>query len=232
MKQIVSAFLLLFVLFLISCSNLEQESSPIAPELKKDGTGKINTDGAYDYLQCFNYIPVQSFKSTTTPGTIEIVISPDKFPKLFMHMFVALEYKEGGLPLRNNMIFVGKPNTNIIRVNGILEHTLKSVKVYAYIPNNDWKGITPPYNYLTSFEELVIDEWNISNNQILIYYGDWKPNLRDTFLELTIASSSKQNYLLTYIASPSEGKVIIPKFMKEKIIQIKSYGIFDDSKFE
>lgn len=232
MKRIISALSLISILFLVSCSDFEQESSPIVPEFQKTSTNYEITSGTYEYLQCFDLIPVQSIQSSTTLGSIEIVISPKIFPKYFMHMFVMLEYKDSILPLRNSMIFVGKPNSNIIRIDGVNESSLKSVKVYAYIPKVDGKGISQPYNYLTSFQELTVTEWNVSNNEILIFTQDWSSSLGDTFIELTIAHPGSQNHVLTYIAKPMEGKLILPKFLKERITQVKMYGLFNYLEYE
>ncbi len=231
MKRIITALLLTSVLFLVSCSDFEQESSPIAPEFQKVSSGNQITEGAYQYLQCLEFIPVQYFASTKTPGTVDIVISPDLFPKFFLHMYVVLEYKNIGLALSNKMIFVGKPNSNIIQLNGVHERSLTGVKVYVYVPGNHWQGISPPYNYLTSFEELTVNEWTVSNNQILIFSKDWNPNLSDTFIEFTFADKSRQNHVLTYIANPTAGKITLPKFMKDEITQIRMYGLFNNTQF-
>ena len=140
-------------------------------------------------------------------------------------MFVVLEYRNTGFPLTNEMIFVGKPNSNVIRLDGINEKNLNSVKVYAYIPGNDVNSISPPYNYLTSFEELTVDEWSSSNNQIVIITQDWNPNLGDTFVELTLESPGKQNHVLTYVAQPTTGTILLPKSSKDIVTQVRMYGI-------
>ena len=231
MKQIISFLAFVSILFLVSCSDIEQDSLPVVPEFQKTTPGYQNTNGTYEYLQCFEFIPVHSVQSSTTRGSIDIIISPQLFPKHFVHMFVALEFKNSGFPLQNKMIFVGKPSSNIIKLDDVNANTLKSVKVYAYIPGIDWRSITPPYNYLESFKELTVDEWNTNSNQLFIYTQDWTPNLSDTFVELTIGENGNKSQVLTYIAKPMEGKMFIPKITKERITQVKLYGIFNEQTY-
>ena len=232
MKSFISVLSLLFVLFFVSCSDMQQENSPIAPDFQKAGNDQLVLDGTYSYLQCFDFVPVYAIRTTKSPGTIDVVISPDKFPKYFMHMFVVLEYKNTTLPFTNKMIFVGKPKTNIIQLDNVEIKNLQSAKVYAYIPQVDWKGIQPPYNYLTIFDELVVDDWNVSDEEIVIYTDDWKANLSDTFVELTLSNQDQPSFVLTYISKPDNGKVTVPKFIKETIIKVKMYGFFNNNKID
>jgi hypothetical protein len=159
------------------------------------------------------------------------VISPDNFPKFFMHMFAVIEYKDFGLPLKDQLIFIGRPQTNVIVLNNFSIRNIESVKVYAYIPGNNGHSINQPYDYLTVFKELKIETWSDQQGEIKIITGEWLPNLSDTFIELEILhpSQDRSSYVLTYISHPENGKITIPKFLKESISDIKMFGHFTET---
>lgn len=233
MKSIISVLSVLFVLFFIGCSNLEQETSPIAPELQKSSFKSETQNGTYKYLQCFNLIPVQSFKSSKdagdikSVGTIEIVIAPENFPKFFKHMFVVLEYNNINRLAANNMLFIDRPKSNVFQLENVVTNELKNVKVYAYINDNDINGINPTYDYLTSFGEMTINNWNVSEDGIEIYTDDWNQGLGDTFVEFSVSNADYQSFVLTYIARPTNGKIVLPRFVKGLITQVKMFGFFN-----
>lgn len=228
MKSLISILSVLFILLLVGCSNLEQETSPVAPELNKMVSEQMVPSDTYPFLQCFNSVPVKSFNSVKSPGTIEVVIAPDKFPKVFMHMFAVLEYEDYKAPISNNLIFIGKPLTNVFELEGIETNYLKNIKVYSYMPDNNWKGINPPYGYLTSFAELKITDWNDTGVELIIYTDDWNANIDDTFIEVQFANLDGTNDVLTYIAKPSARKISVPKFRRETIIGLKMYALFNN----
>lgn len=230
MKAITIAFLAFFILFITSCSDFEQSTSPITPDADQIFKTNEVVNGTYNYLQCFRFVPVASINSSQLINSIEIVISPDNFPKSFLHMFVAIEYNDYALPLKDQLIFVGKPGTNVIILNNVSYNKIKSVKVYAYIPGVDSKGIVQPYNYLTKFNELEIAQWGVQGGEIQIVTEDWQPNLSDTFVqfELKIPDNNNPEYILTYISRPQTGKIILPKFLKESIKDVKMFGHFHE----
>ena len=82
MKSLISILSVMFVLLLVGCSNLEQETSPVAPEMNKMVSEQMAPSTTYPFLQCFNSVPVKSFNSTKSPGTVEVIIARDKFPKI------------------------------------------------------------------------------------------------------------------------------------------------------
>ncbi|MGB5531064.1 MAG: hypothetical protein WBQ32_13950, partial [Ignavibacteriaceae bacterium] len=136
MKSLISILSVMFVLLLVGCSNLEQETSPVAPEMNKMVSEQMAPSTTYPFLQCFNSVPVKSFNSTKSPGTVEVIIATDKFPKIFTHMFAVLEYEDFRAPISNNMIFIGKPLTNVFELEGVQTNYLKNIKVYSYAPDN------------------------------------------------------------------------------------------------
>lgn len=228
MKALISILSVLSILLLVGCSTLEQESSPVAPEFNKLGSGTVTQEGTYSYLQCFNFVPVKSFSSTKSPGSVEVVIPLDKFPKVFMHMFAVLEYEDFKAPIKNNMIFIGKPLNNVFDLEGIQTNNLKNIKIYYYTPGNNGHGISPPYEYMTSFSELKINDWRDTGGELIIESDDWNTNISDTFIELEFGDLDSGNNVLTYIAKPSEQKISIPKFSKELITGLKVYALYDN----
>ena len=228
MKAIVLVLTALSILFLTGCSDLGQDSSPVTPDLQKVSSHQVTPNGTYEYLQSFAYVPVQSINSTKDPNSVEIIISPDKMPKFFLHMYVLIEYNDFAVPIEDKLIFVGKPTSNLIKLENIELKNLKSVKVYAYIPDLNGNGIAHPYNYLTKFEELEIEQWSSGNAEIIIITNEWKSNLADTFVELNVVNGDELNYVLAYIARPDHGKIVLPKFVKGTITEVKMYGHFNE----
>ncbi len=229
MKSMIAILSALFILLLAGCSNMEQESFPVAPELNKMVSEPLDPSGTYPYLQHFKFVPVESFHSSTTPGTIEVVIPSDKFPKIFNHMFAVLEYEDFKAPILNNMIFIGRPLTNVFNLNGIETKYLKNIKLYTYNSEDSWKGIAPPYNYMTSFHQLRITNWSDNGSALVIYTNDWSSNVSDTFLEIRYVNQSHgSENILTYVAKPSAGKIAVPKIVKGTITGLKMYALFDD----
>ena len=229
MKALISILSLLFVLLLVGCSNLDQETLPVAPELNKMVSGQILESDNYPFLQCFNSVPVQSFNITKSPGSVEVVIAPNKFPKVFKHMFAVLEYEDFAEPATNSMVFIGKPLSNVFELKGIETSFLKNIKVYAYNPENNLIDIKPPYVYLTLFAEIKITEWNDTGDELLIYIDDWNANIGDTFIEIKFNNSDPSDYGLTFIAKPTSQIITVPKtFINETVTGLKMYSLFDN----
>ena len=126
------------------------------------------------------------------------------------------------------MIFIGKPLTNVFELEGVQTNYLKNIKVYSYAPDNNWKGITPPYAYMTTFSELKITEWSDTGVELVIHTDEWNSNISDSFIELQFANGDGSENVLTFIAKPSARKIAIPKFRRETITGLKMYAIFDN----
>jgi len=137
MKTLIALFTITSAFFLMSCSNVDQDLSPVGPEMEKISAPDVT--GTYQYLTCFTSIKVDGFNVTggIRGNEIERVVGQRGWSDNLEHIYVILEYYSDINPSPDKMVYLEKPASTTFKVEGFETKGLKDVKVYCYVPATD-----------------------------------------------------------------------------------------------
>ena len=212
MKSLLAIFTILSALMLMSCSNVEQDLSPVGPEMQKisafDGTG------TYPYLTTFNFIPIESF--TIVPGNdiIEVTVGSRGWSDNLKHIYIVLEYVSKTDPSADRMVYLEKPKSSTFKLDNLETEGLKDIKVYGYEPVSD-NSIQHPYFPQQSFNNIGI-QWSANEKEIQILI---QGPIQDTFVEIT----NDEGTFVTFIGVPDSKQIFIPNYGNPETTNVKLY---------
>lgn len=219
MKTFIAICTISIAFLLMSCSNVEQDLSPVAPEIQKisapEGTG------TFPYLTSFYSVPVKGF-SALRDGEIEVevVVGDLGWPKDVVHIYALLEYELQTVSSQNKMVFLEKPISNIFKLKGFNTVGLKNVKVYCYSPVSDIL-FEQPYPQQQSFNNIEI-QWSANYKGIQILLSGTAGDLGDSFVEITTSEGS----FVTFIDEPQSEKIFIPRSGPAGLIETTDVNLF------
>ncbi len=201
---------------LMSCSNVDQDISPVGPEISKISVTEAT--GTYPYLQLFNSVPVESY--TVMPGNeIEIVVGDEGWPEALEHIYVLLEYESETHPSEEKMVYLEKPRSVTFQIDGFRTTGLKVVKVYYYALFTD-PGIQNPYQPLQSFNDVEM-QWSANGEEVQILLNDNFGDLGDSFVEITTTDGS----FAVFVDNPNSKEILIPKYDKPVTTKVKLFSM-------
>lgn len=211
-----------FVAFVLSsCSNVEQDYSPVAPEINK--VSSLDLTGSYNYLQTFYEIEVESFGSSIGSADdtgLHITCQEKYWPGDIQSAFIVLEYSNLFQPARDEMVVLEKPKSNVLVLPNVSAENLKSVRVYYY--SSDIGTVPQGLPDQTALENLKVGSWSTSGQSILVYTNDWTSAWSDCFVEIQL----KYKNVLVYVSTPDEKQIIVPMFGKMGVTGVKLFGLF------
>ncbi len=218
MKTLIAFFTLISAFFLMSCSNVDQDLSPVGPETEKISVP--DTPPTYPYLTTFTTIPIKHF-SITPGGAIEVVVGLDEgWPDNLKHLFVMLEYVSEIYPPADRMVYLEKPRSITFQLEGFKTTGLKNVKVYGFLPAYDIKiqNPYPPQQFFNNIEVL----WSANEKEIeVLILDDYNRGLGDSFVEIT----NDEGIYVAFIDVPTNKKIFIPNYGKPEVIGVKLYSL-------
>ncbi len=222
MRSFTVLIVLFFVTFVLSsCSDVNQDYSPVSPEVNKINVSEYN--GAFQYLQTFEEIPVVSFSSPSAGQQVDaglIINCQSKYwPSNVLSVFVVLEHYNIFDPAFDELVVINNPESNVLNIPNASDKNLKNVRVYYFAEDI---GIVPQgLPDYSSLEKLHIDSWNTSGKSIVVYTNDWKSTISNCFLELQM----KDRNLLVYISKPDYKQFTVPKFGDKSVTDLKLFGL-------
>ncbi len=219
MKSLIALFTITSAFFLMSCSNVDQDLSPVGPEMEKISAPDVT--GTYQYLTCFTSIEVDGFSAGTRGDEIEVVVGQRGWPDDLEHIYVMLEYYSDINPSPDKMVYLEKPASTTFTLKGFKTTGLKDVKVYCYVPATD-PGVQSPYKPQQSFNDIEI-QWFADYNGIGLTLLDKGTGLGDSFVEIT----STEGSFVTFIDVPTNQKIFIPYNGDLAITSVNFYSMQD-----
>jgi hypothetical protein len=216
MRTLLTLFTIVSIFTLMSCSNVDQDLSPVGPEISKISVTEAT--GTYPYLQLFNSCPVESY-TVFGNDVIEIVVGDEGWPEALEHIYVILEYESEIHPSAERMVYLEKPRTVTFQIEGFRTTGLKAVKVYYYALFTD-PGIQNPYLPLQSFNDVEM-QWSANDEEIQILLNDNFGDLGDSFAEITTTDGS----FAVFVDKPNSKEILIPKYGKPVTTGVKLFSM-------
>ncbi len=219
MKSFTVVIVLFFVAFVLSsCSNVEQDYSPVSPEISK--VSNSSDASAYNYLETFYQAKVESFGTIDLLNDLTINCQSKNWPNHLRFAFVILEYNGNLNSPHNVMVVVNNLESNVIKLPGYTSSNLRNVKVYY--PLNAVIIPEPGLSDFTSLDEMKVDYWEANKKAIVLSTTDWKSNLTDAFIEIQM----KYQNVLVYVSKPEQKEIILPMFGDKGVYNVNLFGLF------
>jgi len=219
MKALVALFTITSAFLLMSCSNIDQDLSPVGPEIEK--ISSLDGTGTYSYLTSFTSIPIESFTIIPDDGVIEVEVGARGFSDALEHIYVLLEYNSITNQSVDKMVYLEKPRSIIFRLKGFETTGLMNVKVYGY-ETATGPRVQNPYYSLQTFNDIKM-QWSANDEEIQVLLPDNNLSLGDTFAEITTTEGS----FVVFLDKPENKEILIPKYAKPTTTRVKLYSLLN-----
>jgi len=220
MKLITTLLAVIGIIFFTSCSDVNQDFSPVSPGIEKqNGPGPISPF-IYDYMQEFIELNVEEFSSTKANAVV-IHLQGVKATSEIIHAFAILEYNSPMTPGTSALVFLGKPSSTTIEIPNFSSENLTGVRVYA-LKSASGVPISGTYEDYQPFEQLNVSNLEVASTYIKVTTPDWSSDLKESFAELKFKSGNK----LVFLERPSSGEFSIPVQDTYHFTDIKLFGLY------
>ena len=169
MRLFVSFISVLGILFLASCSDINQDVSPVSPDVNKVSfiQGPILGDPFYySYLQEFEEIGVANFGNSKS-NSIVVTIDNSKAPDEIIHALVVLDYFTPTTQSQCYLVFVGKLSSPTFEIPGYTTNKLANVRVYA-LTSGSGTPKSKVYDPYQPFQDMLISSFGIAGQNMKI----------------------------------------------------------------
>jgi|GEM_PF-4125226 len=223
MKKTFLLFVFSASLILTSCSQLEQENSPVAPTINKhvDPANIINYP--YEYLAAFPEIQYVKWEESVSDAQW-VIVTMDKSLK-FHHLYCEIIYSSENEPIyeKRELIFAGKPETNKFAVSKTYSDKIKEVNVYAVLNfGNSDKPL--PYNVGEKLNPVRVHSWNVQGDVVSVSTSEEIYTKSHVYARI----NSNSGNMLVFVGNPSAETFDIPEYGDLGINDVDLYG-FDNT---
>jgi hypothetical protein len=225
------AFLLLAFsvsLILASCSQLDQENSPVAPTLTKQ-VDPVNIDPAniinfpYEYLSAFPEIEYAKWEESYSDNQW-VIVTLDRSVKKFHHLYCEIVYSSENEPTneKRELIFAGKPGTNKIAVSKTYSDKIEEVNVYAVA---DYGSDDRPLPYKTGekLNTIFVKSWDIQDDAVLVNTSGEIYTSSQVYAQI----DSEKGNMLVFVGNPAAETFNIPNFANIGVNNVELYGFIN-----
>ncbi|RPI74424.1 MAG: hypothetical protein EHM47_03600 [Ignavibacteriales bacterium] len=229
MKTSILLFALSVTLILTSCSQLEEESSPVTPSMNKYAEGSDINVFPYEYLATFQEVEYVKWEESLSDDQW-VIVTMSKQKKEFHHIFCEIVYTDRNEPVAKDreLFFAGNPDNLKFAVPKPLDKTISEVNLYAvynYPTANELPGYNEfpnfPYNDRQKFPSIGVDSWMTKEKIISVDAAEDVYNNEHVFVQI----DSKEGKMLVFMAKPSFEIFEIPKYGDLGINEVNIYGL-------
>jgi hypothetical protein len=223
MKLLTILFAAIGIFFLTSCSDVNQDMSPVAP-----GVDKVVMDPGpispfiYSYLQSFSRYPVSDYYLGKGVNKVTIELGGDVAISEIVHAFAIFDYDSQVLPEKSKLVFLGKPSSSTIEVPGVASTSLSGVRVY-YLGSSSGTPVSGAYSEFQNFTEISASS-KIQEKLITLSSSAWNPDIAEAFAEVQF----KEGGQLVFLEKPSASNFSFPYAYGNQVKGVKLFGLFNN----
>lgn len=229
MKNMVLIFAVSLSMILASCSQLDQESSPVTPQFNKQSDPYNLNSYPYEYLKAFPEIEYVKWEESISDAQW-VIVTLSKPVQEFHHIFCEIIYTSSNETVENDreLIFAGKPDNLKFAVPKSLNEKISEVNIYAVynypsaneiIVNNEMYPF--PYKERQQFKPVEVYSWDTSENTISVNASNDISSTEHVFAKI----NSKDGNKLVFIAQPESEFFDIPQYGDTGVLDIDLFGL-------
>jgi hypothetical protein len=135
MKILTTFFAAIGILFLTSCSDINQDSSPVSPYSDVLEKSPLDQNFSYQYLQSFSSVAVSDYYTSKSAGII-MELETAKSPQSLKHVYALLDYGTQLDPPTCYLVYLGNQQSSTVEIPDYSIANLKGVRLYS-LPKSD-----------------------------------------------------------------------------------------------
>jgi hypothetical protein len=228
MKGLILFFALSVSLVLTSCSQLDQESSPVTPQINKESNPLNYETFPYEYLAAFPEMESVKWEEALSDGQW-VIVTLNKTDREFHHIFCEVIYSDLTEPVEkiSELYFAGKPEDSrfvFAKPENSIISDVRVYVVYDYPSVNEiliYNEIPFPYNHWQKFSSIYVHAWETKDKVISISAENDVNNSEHIFAQI----NSKEGNMLVFAAKPSSEFFDIPKYGDTGVMDVNLYGL-------
>lgn len=223
MKYFTILSVLVLTFLLTSCTQTENDFSPVGPDLIKTNNETMNQDGSVYPFPLFT-----SFKSYANNGWI----STGKFDQVIVRLnnplpktvaFAIVEYLNEPGPITGNsgkeMVYLDVQEGTNINVPVTPGNKISNITIYGlthsiYIAGN-------LYQEFQKFNNVKVDEWKSSERSIVITSSAYNNTFKQVFAEINFGTNST----LVFLQKPASQLMSFPNSNGTKVTSVSLFGL-------
>lgn len=229
MKTSILFFVISVSLIITSCSQLDQETSPIGPQINKTSE-TLNTPTIFPYTYLSSFPELNSVKwghVSNDDGLVYVKFS--KPVKDFNQIFCEIIYSDINetTSLKSELYFAGIPLNNEFSFAVSEGKIISDINLYAVYSYLQLEDILPanerpklPYNIWQEFNSITVNEWEAKGETIFVNASDELINNQHVYAKIV----SKQGSILVVLGKPSTSTFDIPKYGDLNIEDLDLFG--------
>ena len=216
MKSLVLFFAISVSMILTSCSQLDEQTSPLGPTMNKQS--KNSPTQPYTYLATFPELnSVKWSLSNNDDGNVVVsFISP---VKNYSHLFCIVSYADIFEPALPNyeLYFVGKPKSNEFNFQVPANKVISNIRVYVVY---NYGGSRLPYADMQKFNSVPVNQWYAKGETISVDAANDINFNEHLFVRIESLSGS----FLVFVGKPASSNFDIPKYGDMNVERLDLYG--------
>lgn len=218
MKNLVILFVTFFALFLVSCSDVTDNSMLTNPIMEKSitTTSDLRPSPVYPYSYLYSFTKVEEVKYLTpeNENSIECFMSVSS---KFIHLYAVVEYTKNSSP---KMFFINEIADNSFKIEGIKTDDVSKISVYGFALICISRDQTYPFVNNSYMNSITNIEWKQENSDISVRYSGIVPSsLKYIYAEI---STNKGDFLV-FLQRPYSNKFVIPEYGKYNVTDVKLF---------
>lgn len=228
MKHLFFLLAISLPLILIGCSNDEQESMPLSPDVsepilqfEKTSTSLTQPYPLYQTFPEMNGVVVNWYHNGK--GLVITINSSVKIQGQ-NQLFAVIEYGDVD-PAREdiNMVYLGSASKKTYLVRGLKNRTVSSIRVYLY-NNQEMLDKPDPYPESQLFNFIEMKGWASGSDIIKVNSMKFPGKLKHIFAQLI----SNERNMLVFLARPVSEDFEFPNSVKLNVSDIRLFGYTSD----
>lgn len=222
MKILSSLFVLVFAIFLASCTQTENNISPVAPNLNKvTGTSTIHNGTPFPFplLTTFKSYTTKEWNSSSQLNKVTVLLTQQLPPKCIT--FAIVTYAAPG-PISNSqkvMTYLDLQSGNKLTVSVIPSKRIQAITIYG-LSNNSF-GTNNFYSVNQNFSNLKVDSWKSSGNNLTVSSSSYVPSISQLYAVVNYGTTS----VLVFMQKPSTQTFSIPNYGGSTVTSVSLFGL-------
>lgn len=213
MKRLMLSAIVTFSFLFFSCSELIEDNSIVSPQIaSKTSFSSLSIN--YPTHTTFSSIALKEWSGSSLSRGI-MLTSGESMQK-YDHVFALLDYGE-----KQGSVVVCLQKIDDIHYMPISGDGVKDIRLYGIYSASADNGVYP-FNYLATFQNLAIVDWQDSGGSIKVTLEDWNSSSRNLFIEMT----SEKEKALVFIGDPGAQEFEVPTFGISEITNVRAFATF------
>jgi hypothetical protein len=216
MKKLLIIAAISLPLFLMGCTNNDQDILPVSPQFEKTSG---YSSFPFEKYQSFPELTGAKVTWSNNAKGLSVRINQPAAVSREALLFAVIEFDDrDNIYGEYKMAYLGRSSKGIYLISGIQNRSVGSIRVYSYYTG--FLDRIEPYPESQLFNSIGIDYWGDLLSEVKVTIGSFPNNTNCVFAELTCSESSNT---LMFLCKPEEINFVFPK---SPLLRVENLRLF------